>query len=392
MTNYNCLSDNYIRKFFSKGYYNFKDKDRCLWNEIDYMTLRCLKIFGYDNLPDSIDKRNLELWLQSSGVVCITDKPDGKLRVYFGSLGGELDANYRPKTFIVTNPWNNFNKELSVVWDEDTIDNDCVVIRNDSLYKGLLPLHFKFATETVENDISLLVVDILSRMPTIFKSDDERSAKSADMFLEEILEGDFHIVRDTAFLEGLQDVQLNNQMHMIFHQLVEYRQYIKSEWQENIGINAMYNLKREAISDSEKSMSEDSLLPLIDNMREERIRGFDLVNKKWNQNIIVHFDSSWEDNQIEIELEQKIMEAEANESEGISEDGNRSDSTETKRSEGDEDSNSGVVDGVGGGGHQVDEQTDSTSENSEINVNVEINVNKDSSEEAVENEEKDENS
>ena len=62
-------------------------------------------------------------------------------------------------------------------------------------------------------------------------------------------------------------------------------------------------MKRESLNDDEIAANEDTLKPLIDDMLEQRQIGIDEVNKMFNLNITVSLNSSWEDNEIELELE-----------------------------------------------------------------------------------------
>ena len=54
-------------------------------------------------------------------------------------------------------------------------------------------------------------------------------------------------------------------------------------------------MKREAINDAESGMNEDSLLPLVDDMLENRKRGVEKINKMFGTNITVELDSSWKE-------------------------------------------------------------------------------------------------
>jgi hypothetical protein len=399
--NYNVLNDEYIKKVLGpQAPYDFSNKIQCIWNEVDYMTLKCMKIFDIENLDSTVDKRNFLLWWMTSGVVCITDKPDGVLRVFFGGLGGEKDENYRSKTFLVNNPYlgkGGFSAELKIIWEEGQ-EGDCVVFRSDSLYKGLLPLHFKYATMKVENELSLKVADILARMPTLLKGDTEEAVHNADRLFENIEDGKLGTILDESILTGLKELQITNQTANLFHGLIEFEQFIDSKWLGSIGLNSNYNMKREAISDAEKAMNEDELLPLIDNMKEELERGCKLVNWKWDRNWIPKFDSSWEDNEKEIELEQKIMEAEADGESDTSdngldistEDGDREPDggEETDTDERDEEEREQEGDVESG---ETNDDNNSSSEGDNINIEVNINVNSDDNKEQekeeVENEE-----
>ena len=89
----------------------------------------------------------LELYLQCNGA-CAIASVNSNLYAFVGGFGGEPDEYYRPTIYTVANPYLKFNKNLK-------IDDDCVIIPNDSLFIGLLPMFNKYASQLVENDLSM---------------------------------------------------------------------------------------------------------------------------------------------------------------------------------------------------------------------------------------------
>ena len=77
--------------------------------------------------------------------------------------------------------------------------------------------------------------------------------------------------------------------------LIELRQFIKSSWYMELGIQSNYNMKRESLNSSETTMDESVLLPLIDDMLECRKLGVEQINKMFGTNITVELDSSWKE-------------------------------------------------------------------------------------------------
>ena len=98
--------------------------------------------------------------------------------------------------------------------------------------------------------------------------------------------------------------------------LIESMQYYKASFFNELGLNANYNMKRESINSGESQLNNDALLPLIDDMLNNRKRCAEEVNKRFGTHITVGFASSWEDNQIELANEQKEQESSKNENEG----------------------------------------------------------------------------
>ena len=93
--------------------------------------------------------------------------------------------------------------------------------------------------------------------------------------------------------------------------LIELKQYIKANWYMDLGINANYNMKREAINENEATLNEDALIPLIDDMLECRKKAIEKINNMFGYNIAIDFSSAWKKLKKEIEMEEKLQEKQA---------------------------------------------------------------------------------
>lgn len=251
------------------------DKNRFPINEkrdrvtdlIIYMLNRTSQIFKWTGTPDTIKPYILERFLQVYGNICITevepknvDRENG-LYVFFGGLGGLLDENYEPTIYTVANPFLNFNGEL-------TIGRDCVRGRNDTSGAGLMPLFAKYASLMNENEISLNMTAINYRISNLISADDDRTFESAKAYLQDIINGKFGAISSAEFFEGL---QVNNSHdNRKITDLIEYEQYLKASWYNEIGLNSNYNMKRERIVSAEAELTDDALIPLVENMLDNR--------------------------------------------------------------------------------------------------------------------------
>ena len=286
--NYNCgINAQYgnITTPFGK-FIDFTDKVGGVRQYIMYMFNRLQSMFEYKGLPDTIPQRNVELMLQTNGNVCVTEV-DGKLYAFTGGLGGEPNEYYMPTIYTVANPYLKFSKNLK-------IDTDCIVIPNDALYIGLLPMFNRYASMLAENDATIRIADINARIINIISASDDRTKKSADEYINDIEKGKLGVIAEQAFIEGLrtQPYASSGSTNNIT-QLIELQQYLKASWFNDIGLNANYNMKREAINGIEAQLNNDSLLPLAQDMLNQRKVGWDKVNKMFGTNIEVEFNSSW---------------------------------------------------------------------------------------------------
>ena len=279
--------------------YNFADKSKCIDNKISYMLARTQSMFSYSGLPDTLNSRIIELYLQVNGNLCITDigediinksgHPDltPGLYAFTGGMGGEYDIYYMPTLYTVSNPYLNYSKNLR-------INDDCIVIPSDSMYYGLLPLFQKYATALTENELSMNVATIVLRLQALITVGDDNTKKSAEKYLQDIINGHIGILLENAFFDDLKVTPYaTTGAHTTIQNIIELEQYLRATWYNDLGLNSNYNMKRESINSGESQLNNDALLPLVDNMLKCRQDGFDKVNKKYGTNIKVELNSSW---------------------------------------------------------------------------------------------------
>ena len=280
-----------------------KDKELSSKNYIHYMVIRLQKMFKYTNLPDSIPREMLEYYLLVNGSCFIAKHEDGNLYALLGTFGGEPDAYYRPTRYVVANPALKMSKDFD-------INNDGVLIRNDSIWVGLYPLMARYASLMAENILTLRSADVMLRVIAMLTAPDDKTKIAAETYLKKLENGEFGVIAENRFFEGvkMQSPPSNNGSYLT--QFIELHQYLKGSFYNEIGLNANFNMKREALGDGESSLNEDSLMPLCDEMLRCRQEDFDKVNKMFGTDIKVEFDSSWAQNIIETELKLDQMRVE----------------------------------------------------------------------------------
>ena len=277
--------------------YNPRDKYKVQEYHIRYMLARTQCMFEYDGLPDTIPKRIVELYLQINGHLCFARRPGtDDLFVYTGGLGGELDVYYMPTLYTVANPAQDFSKNF-------VIGKDCIVMPNDSMYLGLLPLYSQYAYNLAENELTLYVTDINSRIISLISASDDRTIESARKYIADIEAGKIGVISENAFLDGIKAQPYSaSGGRSTLTDLIEYEQYLRATWYNEIGLDCNFNMKRERLTPAESQMNADALLPLVDDMLTCRRRALESVNALFGTDISVRLSSAWEDNQIQTDL------------------------------------------------------------------------------------------
>lgn len=270
------------------------DKQKVFEYYCKYMFTRTQSMFVYTGLPDTIPVQWLEQYLQRNGSCCIAEV-EGKLYALLGNAGGEYDEYYQPTKYVVANPWLNLSKTF-------TIGEDCVFCRNDYDALGLNPLICRYAGLMTENLLTVRLADINMRMMNLLSAPDDNTLQSTKQYLQDLEDGKLGVVGETPFFEGLklQSKNLGSGDYMI--QFIELQQYLKGSLYNELGINANFNMKREALSGQELAMNDDALMPLIDDMLKQRRAMCDNLNQMFGLNVSVDYGSTWHSNVVEKQL------------------------------------------------------------------------------------------
>src|SRR5699024_2364022 len=114
-------------------------------------------------------------------------------------------------------------------------------------------------------------------------ADSDSAKKDAEEILSQIERGrELGVIGTNTFYKGLQTLPYAHDTKI--NDLLELNQYIKASWFNELGVEASYNMKREAINSAEVGTGIAALLPLTDNMLECRIRGAEEVNNMFGLN------------------------------------------------------------------------------------------------------------
>lgn len=277
--------------FINTDQYLLKDKNELIALHFNYALLKTLEMFEYEGLPDTIPPREIERIIQTFAFGYFLKANDGKYYVFYGGLGGKPNPYYQPSEFIVANPALKF-------FDQVKINDEGVLIWNDYAHMGLTPMIRRYAELMAECDITLRFGLINARIVSVMEALNDTMKTSAETFYKEIEDGKKIGVcvgksfeTDDGSSLRVNDYRKANSQDL--KSVMELQQYLKASFYNEIGLQANYNMKREAINDSEASMNEEALKPLCDNMLLSRREALEKINKQYGLNITVKYSSSW---------------------------------------------------------------------------------------------------
>lgn len=262
----------------------------------DLLTNKCCNLFVWDNLPDSVDQRRLNLTLILNGKVCWTEF-NGKLYALGGNVGGEPNAYYEPTIFIIANPILG-SKQVKIRRRDGSsslegltgilMGNSDVDLESDRPIGGLYGLIYQTAGLLADNISSLNVSQINGRVSQIFTADNDTIGKTAELILKGIYSGEPYkvITQDLIDKIGVLPAAQSGQSNTLLN-LIEAHQYIIANFFNELGVAAQWNGKRERVNTAETELMQGSYDINIWNMLENRRSAVEQINEMFGTSIEV---------------------------------------------------------------------------------------------------------
>ena len=265
--------------------YKPNDKLNNINNLIKSFLNKTLTMFLYEGLPESIDYVELEKLLQIKGLAFITEYKDNLVILPIDLIYDEVDIYGNA---LKGNVFLNDVREVKTMNIEDG-----VLIKNDYLGIGLMEIFKKYGFLINESTTTLYLSNLWKRTEKVFTANDDATAESVKNYLEKVKNGELGIITSSLLYESI-NVNTSQSMGTSLHELIEYDNYIKSQFFNEIGLYHNNNMKKERLVTSEVEVGKNSVYPLVDNMLNSRRKGLKELNDKYNLNVKVEFTSSWE--------------------------------------------------------------------------------------------------
>lgn len=270
----------YDKLFERIANYSILNKDNALQKHVLYMLDKLESLIDVKGLPLTIPKRIFVRYLLINGFVVIAEHEDNLFAFYAG-LGGVPDVNYDYTEAVVSNPALKLTKTFK-------IDEDCVLIRNDSSMLGVIPILEKFGTLDTEVMITFRLMAINNRISALINADDDAGYASAKQFLKDVEDGKLGVIQSGGFFDGVTTNDFANRAGDI-KDMIELKSFLDAKEWEEFGININGNAKREYVSDTEMDIGQPATLPFISNMLEQWREGIAKVNAMFGTEIEVDF-------------------------------------------------------------------------------------------------------
>ena len=265
----------------------------------DKLLAYCLNIFDYENLPDSLPKKEIESNLILTGHCVIFEKNNELVTVLTSPTG--FDKYYNPRFTAYSQPrlgcgtlyFQNSNKQDSVIVYNCDLQNSVLGMDTDGSLYGYIGRYARLLSD-IESTISNRLVNI--RDTYIPVADNENVKTSIKSFIRNRILGKRSIVTDSSIVPNLKSIDISEKSgtDKIYDLLVSRDKILECFYRE-IGVK-FYQPKKAQVNEEEVTANTQMLVISLDDLLKEREQGFEEVNKYFKTNIKVKLNEKFINN------------------------------------------------------------------------------------------------
>lgn len=251
------------------------------------LTERCMNIFLWDGLPDSLPAHELEYGLIWQGFAPFFKVPKYGLVTINNNNGAiyGFDEYYHATDLTYAQPKLGNGHRL--------IGKDCEVIYNSFVdiedRVGLSELIKRYAILLADVDSSLDIVTVNRRATALNVAKTSQLAKSVNNVMQKIRHGTYDTINEESILDCFRTLPYDENTRLTLQELTTTKSFIMSEFWSAIGVKSSVT-KRERVISDEIATENQMLLINVNDMLRERQDGVKKVNAMFGTNISVRLN------------------------------------------------------------------------------------------------------
>lgn len=253
---------------------------------------RCMSIFNWNGLPDTIPEREIELNLLLTGH-CVIFENNGELITQVTTLYGNEDSiYYYPTKAIYASPKAGYgtleiNKNCSIIYNSP-LQNNIFYLPTDG---GLLSFIQRYARMLADIESTINIYTVNTRATSFPTAANDTVKNSLEKFFDKIAIGKRAVVSDNAIIEQFRNVEITRSNYKDgINDLLIARDKTLEMFYRDIGIK-FYNPKKAQVTEDELETNDQLLLISITDMLKEQQQGAARLNnmygRKYNFNATV---------------------------------------------------------------------------------------------------------
>lgn len=208
---------------------------------------------------------------------------DDKLRILGFADGGKVPVYPgQIERFLIVNPVIG-----EYTFDADQIGTECVpiyltMLDRCQLASGFSKLINAYAADLADNDLTIEMVQFLKRLPVVFKAKTDNDLRAIVTMLDAIRNGDKTIAAQTTINGMLERMDAGTGTNTPLSEFTEYQQYKIGQFYAMLGVNTVWNMKRENVAAAENATNGETarynISDIIDGLNDQ----LEIVNTTFN--------------------------------------------------------------------------------------------------------------
>lgn len=260
----------------------------------------CLTIFEYDNLPESLPKREIELNLMLTGhAVIFKDKED---IVTACTTLYNFDRYYNPtqavfaqprmtsKTLYLDNGIEAHKQNAVVIYNNDIKDNIFYIPADG----GLLTFISRYARRLADLESSENIYAVNSRLTSFPVGSTDSVIANIKKFFNSLILGKREVIVDDAIINSFRNVDIvRSNIKDSINDILIARDKILEQFFRDIGVKFFADNKKAQLTDNEVESDNQLLLISLESMLKSRQEGIAAVNDFYDTNIEVRISDNF---------------------------------------------------------------------------------------------------
>lgn len=219
------------------------------WYWQQFLTLAVFNLVDVTDMDAEMEtsyKLNTLVW---GRCLFFTDN-DGILRCLDFADGGEVSV-YQGQIirYLVTSPV--IGEYRKTVDDTDCYAVYLTMLDRCQMAQGFSSIIDMFASDLAENDLTIDMVQFLKRLPIVFTGKSDSDFNAILSMLQSIANGEKTIAAQTRLQDMISRLDGGQSAVTPLSEFTEYQQYKIGQFYAMLGVNSVWNLKREHVAASE---------------------------------------------------------------------------------------------------------------------------------------------
>lgn len=232
-------------------------------------------------LPDM--ETNFKYSVLVFGRVLFFRDKNGYLRALWFANGGDVPV-YPGQivSYLIANPV--IGEYRFSADDENAVPLYLTMLDRCQVTAGFSGMIQMFANDLAENDVSISMAQFLKRLPVVFKAKTDTDKTAVVGMLQAIYDGRPEIVAQSPLAAMLERMDGTQGGVTPLSEFTEYQQYKLGQFYAMLGVNTVWNMKRENVAAAENATNGETarynIADIIDNMNGQ----FEEINARFGTN------------------------------------------------------------------------------------------------------------